>query len=377
MFQPSYPRSDPAQGILPTPLRVSAAPEWTGRGVCVALIDSGFYPHPDFSRRVRVHVNAALPTLIESRLYRPARPASWHGSMVAAIAAGSGRRSGGRYAGIAPAASLALIAVVNQRGGLREPDILRGLRWVRDHGPRFGVRVVNLSVGGDRPSSDPDHPIHAIVRELDARGVVVVAAAGNGGRRWLSPPASAPEAITVGGVDDHNQADSQHFTLYNHDWQGGKPDLLAPAAWIASPLLPGTAQARAARRLNELLALQAGDDAQALELLRKGRRDLKLERVALDKPGRAAVQARLTSGKVIDAEYQYVDGTSVAAAIVTGVVAQMLQANPALTPRAVREILAATAHRLPGVAAERQGAGVVDAGAAVGEALRLKRKGGR
>ena len=377
MFQPSYPRSDAAPGILPTPLRVSAAPEWTGRGVCIAFIDSGFYPHPDFSRRVRVHVNAALPTLIESRQFRVAQPASWHGTMAVAIAAGSGRRSAGRYAGVAREATLALVAVLNRRGGLREPDILRGLRWVRDHGHRFGVRVVNLSVGGDRPSADPDHPIHAMVRELDARGIVVVAAAGNGGRHWLTPPASAPEAITVGGVDDHNQTDPARWSPFQHDWGSGKPDVLAPATWIASPLLPGTPQARAARRLNDLLALAAHDDAHAAEVLRQSRRDLKLARTDLSDETRAAVRERLAAGKVIDSQYQYVDGTSVAAAIVSGVVSQMLQANPALAPRTVRDILKATVRHLPGVAEKRQGAGVIHAGAAVDEALRLKRKGGR
>ena len=78
--------------------------------------------------------------------------------------------------------------------------------------------------------------------------------------------------------------------------------------------------------------------------------------------------------KVIDAKHQYVDGTSVAAAIVSGVVAQMLEANPALTPRQVRAILIATARPLDGVAAQ-QGAGMIQAGAAVAEALRLSQQG--
>ena len=200
----------------------------------------------------------------------------------AAIAAGDGRQSGGRYAGVAPGADLALVAVVNPRGGLREPDILRGLRWVRDHGARFGVRVVNLSVGGDRPSADPNHPLHAIVRDLDAAGIVVVAAAGNGGQNGLVPPASAPEAITVGGVDDGNSADPAHWRLFHHNFGTGKPEILAPAAWIASPLLPGTPQARAARWLSDLMRVEPGHDAQALAILRKARRDLGLRSAMFD-----------------------------------------------------------------------------------------------
>ncbi len=377
MFQPAYPRQTGA-GLLAIPERLAAPRAYTGRGVTIAVIDSGFYPHPDFSRRVLVHVDAAFPTLVESRRYAAVRGPSWHGTMTAALAAGSGRQSGGRYAGLAPEARLALVAVTNPRGQVREADILRGLRWVRDHGLRFGIRVVSLSVGGDTPCADPNHPIHSLIRDLDAHGVIVVAAAGNAGHARLVPPASAPEAITVGGLDDHNSADSGKWTLYHHNWGRAsngavKPDLLAPAAWVASPLLPGTPQARAAARLAGLLTVAEGDEVHALRLIRQQRRILGLSAAgarALTPDVFAAVEAHLAKYKVVDAHYQVVDGTSVAAAIVTGAVAQLLQANPALTPRAVRDILRATARPLPGIPAERQGAGVIQVAQALAEARR-------
>lgn len=381
MFQPAYPRSDSFEGVLPVYERVGAPHEWTGRGVSIAFIDSGYYPHPDFSRRVRVHVRAAWPTVTESLQYKVVRPESWHGTMTTAIAAGSGRQSGGKYAGIAPRAGLVLVSVVNPRGGLREPDILRGLRWVRDHGAHFGVRVVNLSVGGDKPSLDNRHPLHDMVRELVAQGVVVVAAAGNGGRGVLVPPATSADAITVGGMDDGNQRDPDQWRLYAHSWGSGtagslKPDILAPATWVASPYLPGTAQARAAGKLANLLSAQQRDPDSVFELLRRMRHDQDLNlpndngHVAF-----AAVEAALARFKVVNAHYQYADGTSVAAAIVSGVVAQVFEANPALTPANVRDVLQATARPLVGVPTERQGAGVVQAGLAVAEALQRRRRG--
>ena len=68
-----------------------------------------------------------------------------------------------------------------------------------------------------------------------------------------------------------------------------------------------------------------------------------------------------------------VDGTSFAAPIVTGVVAQMLEANPALRPNEVKRILMLTAKRLPNVEVERQGWGAVQPKAAVEAALSMRR----
>ncbi len=378
MFQRTYPIHGVDDGVLTIAARTHAPAAWTGRGVGIAFIDSGFFPHPDFSRRVLVHANAAYPTVVENRRYRADLPQSWHGMMSVALAAGSGWRSGGRFAGIAPKARLVLVAVTNARGRIKEPDILRGLQWVVEHGARFGVRIVNLSVGGDLPSADPAHPIHAAIRELNSRGVVVVAAAGNRAVARLVPPASALEAITVGGVNDGNSADAHHWTLYHHNYGHAcdgtpKPDVLAPAEWVASPLLPRSGTAREIARLDRLLTVEAWDEARALHLIRLARRDLGLSREevkALTPALRETIQARIAACKVINADHQYVDGTSVAAAIVTGVVAQMLEANPLLTPAAVRDILKATAKPLAHVPAERQGAGVIRPAPAVSEALR-------
>lgn len=85
----------------------------------------------------------------------------------------------------------------------------------------------------------------------------------------------------------------------------------------------------------------------------------------------AALQARIEKYKIIDAHHQHVDGTSVAVAVAAAVVAQMLEANPRLSPRQIRQMLQQTAVRLPDVPSERQGAGILNAAAAVRAAAHL------
>ena len=77
------------------------------------------------------------------------------------------------------------------------------------------------------------------------------------------------------------------------------------------------------------------------------------------------MQHRIYAHKLVDAYHQHVDGTSVAAPIVASVIAQMLQANPKLHPYEVRDILRETADTLPKFPVESQGAGVINAPAAV------------
>jgi serine protease AprX len=372
LFTPNYPYSQPGDpALLSTGERTGALPEYGGRGVVIAFVDSGFYPHPDLAGRVLVHVDATKSAIVESSELPPASDQSWHGLMTSVIAAGDGRTSGGRYRGIAWASPIVLVKVSNPRGQVKESDILRGLKWLVENHQRFNVRVVNLSVGGDRVSADAEHPIHAAVRRLSKEGVVVLAASGNSGAAQIVPPASAVEAITIGGINDHNTLDAAQWRLYHHNYGlaydgTSKPDVLAPAAWIVSPIMPETSVAREAYWLGPLL--QTGDQAGVKQLLKQGYSSLGLTyRTALrpDPNVYAMIQARIHAHKIVDAHHQHVDGTSVAVAIASSVAAQILEANPNLTPAQVRALMMSTAHRLPDIAAERQGAGVMDAGRAV------------
>ncbi len=380
MFSASYPFYQPGQAaLLPTPERVGALPTYTGRNVVIAFVDSGFYPHPDLGRRVLVHVDASTNHVIE----QPPNgytisDQSWHGQMTTVIAAGDGSMSGGRYRGIASEALLVLVKVSTPRGQVKERDILRGLRWIKDAHRRLNIRIVNLSVGGDFVNGDPEHPLHRIVRQLVADGVVVVAAVGNRAAPIVVPPASAAEVIAVGGLNDHNTRDSSHWTLYHSNygtaWDGSpKPDLIAPAEWIAGPIMPDTSVAREARWLGSLLAIRDASDVG--RILDRAYADLGLPRAAAQQPDDnvfAMIQARINAHKIVDAHHQFVDGTSVAAPIVSSVIAQMIEVNPRLSPGTICQILKQTAQPLPEFDRSRQGAGALRAAAAV-EAARAAR----
>ena len=376
LFTSNIPHHDLYQrAVLPTPERVGALTEFTGRGVTIAVVDSGFYMHPDLGARILVHADATTSYITEQPQVTEASDLSWHGQMTSVIAAGDGAVSGGRYRGIASDSQLVLVKISSPRGLVKERDILRGLRWLIDNHQRFNVRVVNLSVGGDDHSADPDHPLHQAVRQLTDAGIVVVAAAGNNGRGWLVPPASAPEAIVVGGYDDHNTTDRAEWTSYHSNWGSAhdgtpKPDILAPAAWIASPILPGSLVDREAYWLGPLL--ESESERALKRLLTRGYGDLGLPSEQASHPDQSLydmLQQRINSHKLIDARHQHVDGTSVSAAVVSAVVAQMLEANPRLTPAGIRAMVVETAHPLASVPSIQQGAGAVDPARAVAQAL--------
>lgn len=344
-----------AFGALPTPLRLHADPRFSGRGITVAVLDSGFYPHLDLTQprnRIRAWVDATTEPVTVRRYGPQETPrwpsaagdaaGQWHGMMTAVVAAGNGYLSHGLYRGLASEADLVLIQVRDEQG-IHNPTIVRALRWVAAQQEAFAIRVVNMSFGGDPVAQLQGNPVDTAVAELVSRNVVVTVAAGNEGARRLVPPATAPEALTIGGLDDHNNFDHASVALWHSSYglvaaSVMKPELVAPSIWVAAPLLPGTAEAQ-----------------EAAALFRRR--------------GEAAAEARIAERRLITPHYQHVDGTSVAAALVAGTVACLLQANPHLTPGQVRQILIETAEPVRGVLHERQGAGALAAGAAVAHAL--------
>lgn len=359
------------RGVLSLRERLGASTQYTGRGVVIAFIDSGYYMHPDLGDRILVHTDASTQHIVEEDRVRTTDDLSWHGQMTSVIAAGNGAESGGRFQGLASESKLVLIKITSPRGLVKEGDILRGLRWLIDTHHRLGVKVVNLSVGGDYVSYDPEHSIHRAIRRLVEEGVTVVAAAGNKGGDAIVPPASSPHAITVGGYNDSNTTERERWMAYHNDYGtcydgSSKPDVTAPAVWIASPILPGSGVAREAYWLGPLLHSES--EGALKRLLLRGYADLGLsleEAMRPDDHLYAKLQARINTHKLIDAKHQHVDGTSVSAAVVTALVAQMLEANPRLTPESIRAILMQTAVPLPHVPTAQQGAGTIHAANAV------------
>ncbi|MBK8026117.1 MAG: S8 family serine peptidase [Chloroflexi bacterium] len=350
--------AEAAFGILPTPLRMHADPRFTGKGVTIAFIDSGFYPHPDLIRpanRIKTWVDAGSdPTRTLS--FGPAdtvrwegwddgMPSHWHGLMTSTTAAGNGWRSHGLYRGIASDAELVLIQVMDAHGHITNEGIARALHWLEEYGMDLGVRVVNISLGGDPVERLADNPIDMAIQRLVDSGIAVTVAAGNSGERRLNPPATAPAALTVGGLDDHSLFDRRNVEIWHSNYGAGiggviKPEIVAPSIWVVAPLLPGSQV-----------------ESEGVELFSK--------RIYPNSP-RAQ---QIAEYKLVTPFYQHVDGTSFAAPVVASIIACMFEANPALSPIEVYDILLHTAHRIPGVPVERQGYGAVEAGKAVAAAL--------
>lgn len=408
-------------GLLGLTQRLPYHPGYTGKGVTIAFLDSGYYPHPDLGEAVDPSLDvAAIDTdVARVRLALEKRPNrirqyvnlteghqgmgvdapslwsdagnSWHGQMTTVIAAGNGQLSGGLHRGFASQAGLLPIKVGRPSGSIPEEDILGGLLWLLrdDNWQRYGVRVVNVSVGGDFPQPWWENPLCLAVEELTRRGVLVVVAAGNSGQERLLAPAQAPSALTVGGIDDANRrwradrpGEVAGLRLYHHSWGQSqvdawhipKPEILAPAVWLAGPILPVSPLFRELWVLGRAWeALQKGDGNAARHILDEWHSLLKLTpaiRTASDEAVREALLLRMNPHKWVHRHAQHVDGTSVAAPLVAATAAQMLEANPKLTPYQLKQLLVESSLPLRHLPDEQTGHGLFQPGLAVGLALR-------
>ena len=366
---------------LPVPVRMDADERYTGRGITVAFLDSGFYAHTDLTEpvnRIVAYHNIFEPKDDVSAL-ETADVASWHGMMTSVVAAGNGHLSDGFYRSIAPEAKVVLVKI-GKTGRIPESNIELGLQWVFENKDKYGIRIVNISAGGDFEQSYLTNPLCQLVEEVVKSGLTVVCAVGNAGLapgHPVLPPASAPSSIAVGGLDDQNSLDRARRGMYRSSYGPTidglqKPEVIAPGIWVAGPILPHTPTADEARLYAEL------DDAADEDL-----RDIILANEAVDKDIYAArdlsvsllrqlITIKLREGNVINQHYKFVDGTSFAAPIVSSIAACMLEANPKLTPQQVKRILMETAERVEGVEVDRQGWGVVVPRKAVQAALRLR-----
>src|SRR6266446_8978860 len=143
-----------------------ADPRFSGKGITIALVDAGFYPHPDLVQprnRIRVWADATRDS-VSAIHFEPdetprwpdwdgARDWQWHGTMTSTVAAGNGFVSHGLYSGLANAAELMLIQVRDSNGHISSASIHRALEWILKHGPELGIRIVSLSVSGDPVSA--------------------------------------------------------------------------------------------------------------------------------------------------------------------------------------------------------------------------------
>jgi len=367
--------------VLSTPLRLDSDERFTGKDVTIAFLDSGFYPHKDLTEptnRILAYQNMNATDGEVTSLFQP-DVASWHGMMTSVVAAGNGGLSNGFYRGIAPEANVVLVKLA-RTGRITERNIQDGLEWILAHREQFNIRIVNISAGGDFEHSYLHDSLSQTVEDCVSLGLTIVCAVGNAGHlpnHPVYPPASSPSAISVGGLDDNNSINRAKRGMYRSSYGPTidglqKPEIIAPSIWIPAPILPDTPTAQQAELLDEL------DKAADENLYRIIEANPNLEPeldAALDRPVhvlRQIIALKLRDENVITRYYKYVDGTSFAAPIVSSVVAQMLEANSALTPQQIKRILISSAERLPHYEVDRQGWGVLDPRRAVEAALSMQ-----
>src|SRR3989441_10589721 len=364
--------------VLPTPLRMDADERFTGRGVTVAFLDSGFYAHPDLTtprNRIRAY-HSIFATEGDLTSLETTDVASWHGMMTSVVAAGNGGLAEGFYRGIASEANLVLVKI-GRTGRISEDQIRQGLEWVLAHAEAHQIRVVNISAGGDFEESYLTNPLAQTVERCTRAGLTVVCAVGNAGHvpgHPVLPPASAPSCIAVGGLDDQNSLDRARRGMYRSSYGPTidglqKPEVIAPGIWVAAPILPRTPTAEEAELYSKLDAASDSELRPMIEQNSDVDRDLYEARSLRISLLRQLITIKLRESNVINQHYKYVDGTSFAAPIVSSIIACMLEANPRLSPQQIKRILIETAERVPGIEVDRQGWGVVSARRAVELAL--------
>ena len=364
--------------VLSTPLRLDSDERFTGKGVTIAFLDSGFYPHIDLTTpnnriigyRNMMANNGDVTTLFQADV------ASWHGMMTSVVAAGNGSLSNGFYRGIAPESDVVLVKLA-RTGRITEQNIEDGLEWILSNRTKYKIKIVNISAGGDFEQSYLHDSLSQTVEECAKQGLTIVCAVGNAGHlptHPVFPPASAPSCIAVGGLDDNNSINRAKRGMYRSSYGPTldglqKPEVIAPSIWVPAPILPNTPTAIQADLLEKL---DKADDDELHNIIRENQGvDDELD-AAFDRPVhsiRQIIALKIRRESVITKNYKYVDGTSFAAPIVSSVIAQMLEANPKLTPQQVKRILISTAERLPHYEVDRQGWGVIDPRRAVEKAL--------
>jgi serine protease AprX len=226
----------------------------TGTGVGVAVIDTGIDGSlPDFTSAGGDH-SRVIASAVDNSKATSATDGYGHGTDVAGIIAGNGNNRTdalrGQYVGVAPNANLVSIKVADETGATTVLDVIYGLQFAVQHQAQYNIRVLNLSLDASTPQSYKTDPLDAAVEATWLHGIVVVVAAGNRGDASDAvqySPANDPYVITVGGVDENGTANPSDDTAASWSSRGAtqdgvqKPDVYAPGAHIVSVLAPNSA----------------------------------------------------------------------------------------------------------------------------------------
>ena len=210
----------------------------SGRGVGIAVIDSGIDAHPALRQRIVATVD------FTGRRGR-GQDAYGHGTHVAGIIAGRSRE----FAGMAPGAHLINLRVLNAEGAGYASDVIDAIDWAIAHRRASGIRIINLSLGHGVVESYRDDPLCEAVERAVAARILVVASAGNYGKLpdgraiigGITSPGNSPWALTVGALNTKGTADRADDLMATYSSRGPtyldgivKPDLVAPGNRIVS-----------------------------------------------------------------------------------------------------------------------------------------------
>jgi serine protease AprX len=284
---------------------------YTGKGVGVAVIDTGIAGNLADFRTSQSDASSRVIGAVETNPYaKNAGDSFGHGTHVAGIVAGNSTNRPaadplyGRYAGVAPEANLVSVKVSDEKGEATVLDVIYGLQFAVDFKGTYNIRVANLSLESTQAQSYKLDPLDAAVESAWLKGIVVVAAAGNRGTAADAvryAPGNDPYAISVGALDDQGTKNTSDDALTPWSSRGitqdgfAKPEILAPGARIVSNLAP------------------------------------------------ASVFASQCPSCIVEGQYIRAGGTSMAAPMVAGAAAVMLEAYPGMSPNQVKGAILATA----------------------------------
>ena len=308
-----------------------------GTGVGVAIIDSGIMVTPDFGNRVKAFYDF---TKLDPATKAPTTPAPYddlgHGTHLAGLIASAGAAPSYMFQGIAPNANLVVLKVLDKNGASSTSMVIAAIEFVVKNQQALGVQVINLSLGHPITAPAKFDPLVQAVEDAARHSIIVVVAAGNNGPGYgsINSPANAPSAITVGAADGKTTVTRTDdyvpsFSSKGPTWYDGfaKPDVAAPGVNLFSNAAPGSTLVMST---SPAYPQQTVDGMQLLDL----------------------------------------SGTSMAAAVATGVVALELDANAhqatvPLTPNSAKAILEYTAIKMAKTDPLTQGAGQINAAGAV------------
>jgi serine protease AprX len=266
-----------------------------GKGITIAVIDTGVAPHTDLITPTNRIV--AFKDFVNGRTYP--YDDNGHGTHCAGCALGNGIASNGKYKGIAPEANLVAVKVLDRNGSGYLSSLIAGVEWCIQNKNKYNIKVISLSLGSQAIQPAKDDPMVKVVEKAWNQGIVVVVAAGNEGpeERTISSPGISEKVITVGAMDDKDTINRRDDTVAIFSSRGPtidgliKPDILAPGV--------------------DIISLRANNSS--LDRTMKGNRR--------------------------ENDYFILSGTSMATPICAGVVALILQQHPEFTPDQVKEYL--------------------------------------